>query len=69
MRNRNTLHIISLTAIIAGIFLVLWAATPAKRQEPCKESIDQCCKKKNDESNKMIWETLPHQFFSSISFD
>jgi len=69
MRNRNTIRILSLVVIIAGIFLVLRAATPAKNQEPCKESMDQCCKKRgDDESNKMIWETLPHQFFSSISF-
>jgi hypothetical protein len=70
MRSRNTLRIVSLAVIIAGIFLVLWAATPVKNQEPCKESMDQCCKKKgSDESNNLIWETLPHQFFSSISFD
>jgi hypothetical protein len=70
MRSRNTIHLISLAVIVAGIFLVLQAATPAKTQEPCKESMDQCCKKKDgNESNNLIWETLPHQFFSSISFD
>jgi hypothetical protein len=70
MRSRNAIRLISLAVVTAGVFLVLQAATPAKNQEPCKESMDQCCKKKgSDESNKMIWETLPQQFFSSISFD
>jgi len=70
MRSRNAIHLISLAVIAAGIFVVLRAATPGKNPEPCKESMDQCCKKKDgDESNNLIWETLPHQFFSSISFD
>ena len=70
MKKRITIRRFSPVVVFAGVFLVLWAATPSKKQSPCKESTEQCCKQNNsDESDKMSWETLPHQFFSSVSFN
>jgi hypothetical protein len=69
VRNRNTIRTFSLAVLLAGTFLVLWAAGPSEKQAPCKESMDHCSKNGGDESNKMSWETLPHQFFSSFSLD
>ncbi|MEI9908504.1 MAG: hypothetical protein WDO71_01845 [Bacteroidota bacterium] len=69
MRNRNTIRALLLTVIIAGGFLVLWAATPAPKSAPCKESMEGCCNKNSGDNNKMGWETLPHQFFSAISLN
>ncbi|HEY6505478.1 MAG TPA: hypothetical protein VIZ28_16000 [Chitinophagaceae bacterium] len=67
MKNRNIIRSLLLAVIIAGSFLVLWAASPAKQHTPCKESMEGCCKKEKDNnSNKMTWETLSHQFFSSL---
>ncbi|MEI9806668.1 MAG: hypothetical protein WDO16_01620 [Bacteroidota bacterium] len=66
MRNRNTIRSLSLGAVMAGFFLVLWAAAPVKEHTRCKESLEGCCKKDNDKNTpKMSWETMPHRFFSS----
>ncbi|MBL7741443.1 MAG: hypothetical protein JNK14_19645 [Chitinophagaceae bacterium] len=67
MRNRNTIRSLLLAAVIALSFLALWAASPVKGQNSCKESMEGCCKKTSDDnSDKMSWETLPHRFFSSL---
>jgi hypothetical protein len=70
MRERITIRSFSPAVFFVGVFFVLWAASPSKKQSPCKGSMEQCCQKNNsDEGNKMSWETLPHQFFSSVSFN
>ncbi|MBL7742480.1 MAG: hypothetical protein JNN00_03295 [Chitinophagaceae bacterium] len=67
MKKGNSIRSLLLAAIIAGGFLVLWAASPVKEHSPCKESMEGCCKKTSDDNfDKMSWETLPHRFFSSL---
>jgi hypothetical protein len=51
--------------ILVVAFFVLRSAIPAERESSCKENMD-CCKKKNGGSEKMVWENLSHQFFSSL---
>ncbi|HKC34770.1 MAG TPA: hypothetical protein VKB95_01870 [Chitinophagaceae bacterium] len=54
--------------LIAGSYLVLWSATKTHSQkESCSESMEECCKKKNDKdgSGEMIWETFSRQFIST----
>ncbi len=66
MRNRNIAKIFILAAISAGIFLVVRAESSAKKAA-CTESLEDCCKKdQGPKEGKMIWESLPQQFFSSI---
>lgn len=56
-----------LAMVLTGAFLVLRSASPAGKNKPCKESMDQCCEKKQtDKADKVIWENLSQQFFSSI---
>ena len=54
--------------LIAGSYLVLWSATKTHSQKAaCSESMEECCKKKNDKdgSGEMIWETFSRQFIST----
>jgi hypothetical protein len=67
MRRRNTIRIAMLAVVLAGAFLVLRSAASTGKNSPCKESMDQCCKKKNaGEADRRIWKNLSQQFFSSI---
>ncbi|MBC7949913.1 MAG: hypothetical protein H7Y42_18660 [Chitinophagaceae bacterium] len=69
MRKTNIIRTLLLALAITGGILVLWAATPGKESHPCNEVMDGTCQKKHgDDGNKMIWESLSHQFFSSASF-
>ncbi len=65
MRKRNIFRIVIVAVIAAGIFLFARAENPRQIQEPCTESLDECCKEK-PKADKMIWESLPQQFFSNI---
>jgi hypothetical protein len=66
MRGRNILRVTILTVIAAGSLLLLRSETPASKGKACKESMKECCKKKESGGDKMMWESLPQQFFSSI---
>jgi hypothetical protein len=67
MRNRNIIKLAVLVIVAAGVFLVVKAENPSKEKVDCQESMDGCCRKSGSEKgNKMIWESLPQQFFSSI---
>ena len=58
--------------LITGSYLVLWSATKVHPQkETCTESMDDCCKKKNekDGSGEMIWESFSRQFISTSAID
>jgi len=58
--------------LIAGSYLVLWSATKSRSQkEACSESMEECCKKKNDKdgSGEMIWETFSRQFISTSGIE
>jgi len=52
-------------AAIAATLLALQSSTPASKNVPCKESMDASCRKKEG-ADKMIWENLSQQFFSSF---
>ncbi|HLG40099.1 MAG TPA: hypothetical protein VI461_10535 [Chitinophagaceae bacterium] len=66
MRGRNIIRISILTVIAAGSLLLLRSEAPATKDKSCKESMEECCKKKESGGDKTIWESLPQQFFSSI---
>jgi hypothetical protein len=66
MRGRNIIRIAILTVIAAGFLLLLRSETPASKGNARKESLKECCKKKETGGDKTIWESLPQQFFSSI---
>jgi hypothetical protein len=66
MRRRKIIRIAMLAAVLTGAFLVLRSA-PARGDKSCKESMEQCCKKKDaNKADKLIWENLSQQFFSPI---
>jgi len=64
---RSTLQIAITALVLAGsLFLLISAASTAKKSSS-KESMDECCKnKKTGEADKKTWENLSRQFFSSI---
>jgi len=69
MRKRNTLKIsLLLTILLAGVLIVLTSMS-MREQSSEKECIEQCGveTKPQDGPAEMIWESLPHQFLSSIS--
>jgi hypothetical protein len=67
MRKKNIIQIAMLTAVLVGAFIVFRSAASAGSNNSGKESVDECCKKKNaGQADKMIWENLSRQFFSSI---
>jgi len=65
MKSRNTIRMSFLGLILVAAFFALRSAIPSERENACKESMD-CCKKKNGGAEKMVWENLSHQFFSSL---
>ncbi|HEX5654144.1 MAG TPA: hypothetical protein VFX58_13780 [Chitinophagaceae bacterium] len=67
---KNIIRSIFVAAAITGAFLVLGSSRPdSNTNKPCKESMDQCCKKSKSGSDNMIWETLSGQFFTSSSLN
>jgi len=66
MRRRNTIRIATLAVVAAVAFLVLNSAASTHKSKPCKESMDQCCKKAPAKSGKTALEALSQHFFSSI---
>jgi hypothetical protein len=65
MRLKPILQLFFTAAAIVAAFLVLQSSTPVSKNVPCKESMDASCNKK-ESADKMIWENLSQQFFSSI---
>jgi hypothetical protein len=63
MRMGITIRFIVLALIVLSAFLILRSSS-AKQQPACKESMDQCCKKKckTPADNNLIWETFSRQF-------
>lgn len=70
MKSRNLIQIVLTTVVAASVFLVLHSAKPAgaaSESNSCKESLEECSKKKDaGGADKMIWENLSQQFFSTI---
>jgi hypothetical protein len=64
MKKRIILPFALLFSILIVGFITLRSA--GKSDSPCKESMEQCCKKKSIKSSSEgpIWETLSRQFFS-----
>lgn len=65
MRLKHTMQLFFTVVTIAATFLILQSSTTASKNVPCKESMDASCKKKGG-ADKMIWENLSQQFFSSF---
>jgi hypothetical protein len=65
MRLKHTIQLFFTVAAIAATFLVLQSSTTTSKNVPCKESMDASCSKREG-ADKMIWENLSQQFFSSF---
>ena len=66
MRRKNTIRIAMLMVLmLTGGMLFLRSAAIVDKNKPCKEPVQQCCKKKTA-IKKPEWENLSQQFFSSI---
>ncbi|HKO81864.1 MAG TPA: hypothetical protein VJU78_15770 [Chitinophagaceae bacterium] len=66
MRLKHTIQLFLSVLAIAGAFLVLQSSTPTSKNAPCKESMDASSCNKKESADKMIWENLSQQFFSSF---
>lgn len=66
MSKRNLAKMALLLVVAAGTLAVLRAEAPAEKVGPAKESLKECCKKKESGTDKSVWESLPQGFFSSI---
>ncbi|WP_276502954.1 hypothetical protein [Terrimonas pollutisoli] len=65
MRLKPTIQFLLTMLAILGIFLVFQSSTPVSKDDSSNESMNDCCKKKTT-SDKMIWENLSQQFFSTL---
>lgn len=63
MRNRTIIGALIAVITITGILLVFQA--PVQAGSRSEESIESSCEDKVKD-NKMIWENLSHQFFSTL---
>ena len=72
MQHKYLLRAALILLLIAGSYLVLYSATKTRSQnEPCTESMEECCKKQDDKesSGEVIWETFSRKFIStSVDF-
>jgi len=67
MTKKYTIRLIFLAIAMGGVFLVLQSSSSPKaanKPVPAQETLDGSCKKES--ADKMIWENLSHQFFSSM---
>jgi hypothetical protein len=65
IKKRHILRAFLVIIALTGSFLIYRsAAGTASTDSSCKESMD--CLKQQEKEGKMIWESLPQQFFSSI---
>jgi hypothetical protein len=62
MRRGNIIRLIILALVLTGLFYALQSSATTK-SDSGKECMEACEKQG---SGKMIWENLPHQFFSSF---
>jgi len=67
MKKKQKFRVLIITALAAGIVCFVWASTGKSHESTCsKESMEECSKhgKCTEHSS---WESLPHQFFSTIA--
>jgi hypothetical protein len=70
MQRKYLLRAALILLLIAGSYLVLWAATKNQAgNETCTESMEDCGKRKKEVNTpgEIIWETLSRQFISGAS--
>jgi hypothetical protein len=65
MKLKYTISLFLTILAFTCAFLVLQSSAPASKNSPCKETLDECSNKKKS-ADKMIFENLSQQFFSSI---
>jgi len=64
---RSTIRIAIAAIVLAGSMFLLISAASAPKNSSCKETMDDCSKKKNTgETDQKSWENLSRQFFSSL---
>jgi hypothetical protein len=67
MRQTNFIKAFLLAVFVAGAFLIVRSSVSDPQNTPKKESMDECIQKKaQPTTEKMGWESLPQQFFSSF---
>lgn len=64
MRNRTIIGTLILVVALAGMLLA-FRSSPVQAGNRSEESIESSCQDKAKD-NKMIWENLSHQFFSTL---
>lgn len=64
MKKRIIIPIVILSSLFLIGFISFRTGSRPDKSMPCKESMKDCCKKKNTGSDNLIWETLSRQFFS-----
>ena len=72
MQQKYLLRAALILLLIAGSYLVLWSATSTEnKNENCTESMEECCKKKTDNSlpGESLIETFSRQFSSTSIVD
>jgi hypothetical protein len=65
MRLKLSIQLLLTIIAVTGAVLVLQSSGTIEKSKPCRESMDSRCEKKAG-SDKMIWENLSQQFFSSL---
>jgi hypothetical protein len=67
---KNLIRTTLVVAAIAACFFVLGSSKPATDEDSrCKESLEECCKKKQKNGKKFLWDNLTGQFFASTRLD
>ncbi len=73
MTNKTIIRVslAGLTAVVCvAFFLTAFSSATTSETKPCKESMEECCKKSSDAgtATELDFETLSGKFFSSASY-
>lgn len=72
MQRKYLLRAAFILLLIAGSYALLWSATKSlPKTESCPESMEECCKMKEDKSSpgESLIETFSRQFISTSAID
>ena len=68
MQKKYLLRLTLAALLITASFIALSSSKKSGKKPNCKESIEECCKNKdeNPPPGEMIWESFSRQFISSL---
>ena len=67
MQKKYLLRVALAVLLITGSLIILSSSNKSGKKPDCKESMEECCKnKENPPPGEMIWESFSRQFISSI---